>query len=375
MLSNKNYENQSSLLLDSITSNTNATFNNSSFTGVLTLPSGQIVTASKELVDLNSAQTLSNKTLSQISNVDNTSDLSKPVSTATQTALNLKADQTSISNINNTSDLSKPISTATQTALNLKADQTSISNIDNTSDLLKPISTATQEALDLKTDILPTSFYSPTSTQLGYIMNATTSTINKVLTTSTPAQLLTLTLPTYGVWLVSGQIEYFCYSNTSLNYSQISQLISPPSVFTNNNTYTGNLLSGTITTNNSIIQQIQGIFNINETPTGSNNVLNLISNVTFSAGNVLVKCVDSTTTATTTSAITASSTVVITLANAGIVVGMKVTGTGITATPPIVILKSGTTITMSTAQTLSASTVLTFTNTAGNTYLNAVRIG
>ena len=201
MLSNKNYENQSILQLDSITSYTQATFKNSSFTGILSLPSGQIVTASKELVDLNSAQTLSNKTLSQISNVDNTSDLLKPISTATQDALNLKADltsldlkadqtalnlkadqtsldlkadQTSISNINNTSDLLKPVSTATQTALNLKVNQTSISNINNTSDLNKPISNATQTAINLKQNInLPTSFYTPTSLQLGYIINGT----------------------------------------------------------------------------------------------------------------------------------------------------------------------------------------------------------
>jgi hypothetical protein len=56
-----------------------------------------------------------------LSDVNNTTDLLKPISTATLTALNLKAPLTSISNINNTSDLLKPISTATQTALNLKA--------------------------------------------------------------------------------------------------------------------------------------------------------------------------------------------------------------------------------------------------------------
>jgi hypothetical protein len=72
-----------------------------------------------------------------LSNVDNTSDLDKPVSTATQTALDLKANLASptftgtvagitksmvgLSNVDNTSDTSKPISTATQTALNLKA--------------------------------------------------------------------------------------------------------------------------------------------------------------------------------------------------------------------------------------------------------------
>lgn len=50
-----------------------------------------------------------------LNNVDNTSDLNKPISTATQQALN------AFSNVNNTSDLDKPISTATQNALNLKA--------------------------------------------------------------------------------------------------------------------------------------------------------------------------------------------------------------------------------------------------------------
>jgi hypothetical protein len=69
--------------------------------------------------------------------VDNTSDVNKPVSTATQTELNLKAPINSptftgtvggitksmvgLSNVDNTSDANKPVSTATQTALNLKA--------------------------------------------------------------------------------------------------------------------------------------------------------------------------------------------------------------------------------------------------------------
>ena len=64
-----------------------------------------------------------------------TPDLNKPVSTATQTALDLKANSTSLTkagvglgNVDNTSDLNKPISTATQTALNLKADLTNIGN-------------------------------------------------------------------------------------------------------------------------------------------------------------------------------------------------------------------------------------------------------
>lgn len=73
-----------------------------------------------------------------LSNVDNTTDVGKPVSSAAQTALNLKADlagptftgtvsgitatMVGLGNVTNTSDANKPVSTAQQTALNLKAD-------------------------------------------------------------------------------------------------------------------------------------------------------------------------------------------------------------------------------------------------------------
>lgn len=134
-----------------------------------------------------------------LSNVDNTADVDKSISTATQSALDNKEDSivagstnqywrgdktwqslnkaaVGLSNVDNTSDLSKPISTATQTALDGKestitAGTTSqywrgdkswqtlnktavgLSNVDNTSDANKPVSTATQTALDLKADI------------------------------------------------------------------------------------------------------------------------------------------------------------------------------------------------------------------------------
>ena len=156
-----------------------------------------------------------------LGNVNNTSDLLKPISTATQTALDTKASNTSLAlkapidsptftgsvsgisktmvslgNVDNTTDLLKPISTATQTALDLKATITALNlkanttdvalkaditdvnlkapiasptftgsvsgisktmvglgNIDNTTDLLKPISTATQTALNLKVSL------------------------------------------------------------------------------------------------------------------------------------------------------------------------------------------------------------------------------
>jgi uncharacterized protein YoxC len=117
-----------------------------------------------------------------LSAANNTSDAAKPISTATQTALNLKADtsalethtgdtanphgvtkaQVGLGNVDNTSDLSKPVSTATTTALASKANtsaftahtgdttnphavtkaQVGLGNADNTSDLSKPVSTA-----------------------------------------------------------------------------------------------------------------------------------------------------------------------------------------------------------------------------------------
>jgi hypothetical protein len=134
-----------------------------------------------------------------LGNVDNTSDANKPVSSATQTALNLKANLTSpaftgtvtgitssmvgLGNVDNTSDANKPVSSATQTALNLKANNSSLDlkanlasptftgtvtgitsnmvglgNVDNTSDANKPVSSATQSALNLKANLASPAF-------------------------------------------------------------------------------------------------------------------------------------------------------------------------------------------------------------------------
>jgi len=74
-----------------------------------------------------------------LSNVDNTSDANKPVSTATQTALDLKAN------------LASP--TFTGTVGGITKSMVGLGNADNTSDANKPVSTATQTALDLKSNI------------------------------------------------------------------------------------------------------------------------------------------------------------------------------------------------------------------------------
>jgi adenosyl cobinamide kinase/adenosyl cobinamide phosphate guanylyltransferase len=82
------------------------------------------------------------KSMIGLNNVDNTSDVNKPVSTAQTSALSLKANLASpiftgnvqgisksmigLNNVDNTSDANKPVSSATLTSLNLKANQTSL---------------------------------------------------------------------------------------------------------------------------------------------------------------------------------------------------------------------------------------------------------
>ena len=89
-----------------------------------------------------------------LANVDNTSDLSKPISTATQTALDLKYNTSNPSSYVNAAGASAaaPVqSVASRTgAVVLTKSDVGLSNVDNTSDANKPINTATQTALNLK---------------------------------------------------------------------------------------------------------------------------------------------------------------------------------------------------------------------------------
>jgi hypothetical protein len=122
--------------------------------------------------DLTTAQTLTNKTLTSpvintptgitksdvgLANVDNTTDANKPISSATQTALDLKLASataaTTYETITNVA-LKAPINnpTFTGTVAGITATMVGLGNVDNTSDANKPISTATQTALNLKVD-------------------------------------------------------------------------------------------------------------------------------------------------------------------------------------------------------------------------------
>jgi len=130
-----------------------------------------------------------------LGNVDNTADINKPVSVAQQNALDTLSNslntainnhvgntnnphevnklQVGLGKVDNTSDLEKPISVATQNAISevvsnldkhiadknnpheVTKEQIGLGRVDNTSDLEKPISTATQVALDKKVELGP----------------------------------------------------------------------------------------------------------------------------------------------------------------------------------------------------------------------------
>lgn len=90
-----------------------------------------------------------------LGNVDNTSDASKPISTATQSALDAKQNALGFTPANST-DLTSHTSN-TSNPHNVTKSQIGLSNVDNTSDLNKPISTATQAALDAKQNTLTNS--------------------------------------------------------------------------------------------------------------------------------------------------------------------------------------------------------------------------
>lgn len=160
-----------------------------------------------------------------LSNVDNTADTAKPVSTAQQSALDLKAPLASpaftgtptgitkahvgLANVDNTADTAKPVSTAQQAALDLKAPLASpaftgtptgitkthvgLANVDNTSDANKPVSAAQQSALDAKAPINNPTFTGTvggvTKAHVGLGNVDNTSDANKPISTAQQAAL------------------------------------------------------------------------------------------------------------------------------------------------------------------------------------------
>ena len=131
------------------------------------------------LVTTTGSQTLTNKTITTpaglvksdvgLGNVDNTADTAKPVSTAQQTALDLKAP------------LASP--TFTGTVSGITKVMVGLGNVDDTADTAKPVSTAQQTAIDLKANLSGATFtgaIAGTSLTLSgdLTVNGTTTTLN-----------------------------------------------------------------------------------------------------------------------------------------------------------------------------------------------------
>ena len=136
------------------------------------------------LVTTTGAQTLTNKTITSpsglvkgdvgLGNVDNTADTAKPVSTAQQTALDLKAN------------LASP--TFTGTVSGITKTMVGLGNVDNTADTAKPVSTAQQTALDLKANLASPTF-TGTATTTGDLVVGGDLTVNGNVTTLNTATL------------------------------------------------------------------------------------------------------------------------------------------------------------------------------------------
>ena len=147
-----------------------------------------------------------------LGNVDNTSDMDKPVSTAQGAAIgsveytlvhhekntdnphNVTKSQVGLGNVDNTSDADKPVSTAQAASIKVAKDditahknnksnphmvtaaQVGLGNVNNTSDANKPVSTAQQAALDKKIDKAGDTFSGNVTIQGNLTVSGTTTT-------------------------------------------------------------------------------------------------------------------------------------------------------------------------------------------------------
>lgn len=205
-----------------------------------------------------------------LGNVDNTSDAAKPISTATQAALDLKANA---ADVNAALDLKATVAalqahmaiTADTTMLATKAALTDLNNyapkasptftgtvsgidktmvglgsVDNTTDAAKPISTATQAALDLKAPLASPTF-SGITTATGYkIPNGTSSQYLMANGSFSTASATNLSSGTSGILpIASGGT-----GSSTKNFVDLtsSQSIAGGKTFTDNLTIKGMLL-------------------------------------------------------------------------------------------------------------------------------------
>jgi hypothetical protein len=267
-----------------------------------------------------------------LENVDNTADIDKPVSTATQAALNTKQStlisgvniksvngnslvgsgavnltkvDVGLGNVDNTTDSEKPVSTATQNALDTKqatlVNQTNIKsvngnslvgsgtvtltkadvglgNADNTSDIDKPISTATQNALNATVPATKGGTGQTTYT-VGDILTADTTTTLAKLPDVAVGRVLTSggigVMPTWGqVTLGSSMVSGYCVISKGGTNSQAA--LTNNKVMVANN---GSIVEGPAQTNGQLL-----IGSTGSMPVAANITTNATSGLTITNG-------------------------------------------------------------------------------------------
>ena len=151
-------------------------YGSSSSVGTFTVDAqGRLTAASNSAIAITASQVTDlTKSSVGLGNVDNTADTAKPVSTAQQTALDLKAN------------LASP--TFTGTVSGITATMVGLGNVDNTADTAKPVSTAQQTALDLKANLASPTF-TGTTTTTGDLVVGGDLTVNGDVTTFNTATL------------------------------------------------------------------------------------------------------------------------------------------------------------------------------------------
>lgn len=237
------------------------------------------------------------KTQVGLANVDNTSDANKPVSSATQTALNLKANLSSptftgtvsgitatmvgLGNVTNESKATMFTSpTFTGTTSGITKSMVGLGNVDNTSDAAKPISTATQTALDGKQATLVSATNIKTvngNTLLGsgdiVVGGGATSSTSGVAATATASGTQTIT---HNLGRTPTIIRIYSISSFTSNAAATPVPFSNGIWNSSGNRCVYMVINGTTTQ----VSQTSTVFSIIMVTSAGNNITGVIGNVT-----------------------------------------------------------------------------------------------
>ena len=197
---------------------------------------------------------------------------------------------------------------------------------------------------------LPSSSYTTNNYYLGY--QPTLTYANLLMNSNAGYGIIYVTL-TPGVYILRGQVEYFCYYGTA-NITYIKT-----SIYLNGENHIKSPIS--LVASEAFIHEVTSIVTVATT-----NIYSLNGLVTYTGG--LTTSISSVVTQT------GVTDCVIQSANGLIQVGMQISGTGITQPCYVLSYGGSTTVTLTTTQTISANTTLTFNYNNAGSKLSAVRI-